>query len=223
MIRFSIKLPKKYRLELSLAKRRGEALGPSILPPVRDILNIRRGSKLSRVFAHIFSHKHIKKILGANIAFAIIVAGNVHATKPFTEAELNIVVAENLMTRTEKGTQYPTPNTKINQGYKFFHPGIDFEGDTGDPVKPVMGGKVQNVQYSRFAYGNAVIVDHGSGLTSLYAHLSKIEVAEGQDVNKNSEIGKVGSTGRSTGDHLHLEVRQNGIPVNPLTVLPKDK
>ena len=95
------------------------------------------------------------------------------------------------------------------------------DGLTGDPITPIRKGKVLSISRSKFAYGNSIIVDHGEGMTSLYAHLSKIEVVEGQEVDTFDEIGKMGATGRSSGDHLHLEIRDHGVPVNPLTVLPR--
>ena len=224
MIQTSINLPKKYRLEVRLAKRRKNPLAENpILPSLNDILNVRKGSRVSRVFTHIFTHKHIKKILGGNIAAAILLTNFMPVNAAFDgTVELNSVGTEIVATKTEKGIQNPLDGTiKINQGYSFFHPGVDLEGVTGDPVKPIMAGKIEAIQYSKFSYGNAIIVNHGSGTSSLYAHLSKIEVTTGQEVAKTTEIGKVGSTGHSTGDHLHLEIHQDGHTINPLSVLPR--
>lgn len=99
------------------------------------------------------------------------------------------------------------------------HTGIDISdgwvsGVT--PVKPYKPGKVIATVYSYSGLGNHVIVDHGSGLTSVYAHLHSISVSEGQTVDKNTSLGTEGSTGASTGTHLHFEIRINGQPVNPL-------
>ena len=69
------------------------------------------------------------------------------------------------------------------------------------------------------SYGNCVIIDHGGGVVSLYGHASKLLVSEGQTVTKGQEIAKVGSTGISTGPHLHFEVRENGVVVEPLDYL----
>jgi murein DD-endopeptidase MepM/ murein hydrolase activator NlpD len=223
MIQTSISLPKKYRLEVNLVKRRGDTVSKNpFLPSFQDIANVRKGSKVSRVFAHIFSHRHLKRLLGGNIAVAIILTSFAPVSATFDEVELNTITTESVTTKTEKGTQYPVEGViKINQGYKFFHPGIDIDGEIGDPVYPIMAGEVKAIQFSKYAYGNAIIIDHGGDLSSLYAHLSKIEVSEGDSVAKSAEIGQIGSTGHSTGPHLHLEVHQNDRTINPLSVLPK--
>jgi murein DD-endopeptidase MepM/ murein hydrolase activator NlpD len=83
-----------------------------------------------------------------------------------------------------------------------------------------MDGVVAEIQHSRFAYGNAVIINHDGNLTSLYAHLSKIDVKEGQSITTLTKIGEMGATGHAFGDHLHLEIRKNGLPINPFSILP---
>jgi len=70
-------------------------------------------------------------------------------------------------------------------------------------------------------YGQVVVIDHGNGLTTRYGHLSKIEVAVGQELKRGEELGQVGSTGRSTGPHLHYEVRIGDVAVSPLHYLPE--
>lgn len=138
----------------------------------------------------------------------------------FQETELNVITTQTLITKTEKGIQKPVAGEfKLNQSYWTFHPGLDIHGKKGDPIFSIMSGHVQAIQTSRFGYGNAILIDHGSGLTSLYGHLSKIEVKEGDEVTLKTEIGLMGSTGHSTGPHLHLEVHQDGRPFNPLTLL----
>lgn len=136
-------------------------------------------------------------------------------------AEQTYITVPEIDIKTEKHIQYPLGRVQVNQGYSFFHPGIDFEGITGEAVLPIMAGEVEMVQYSNFAYGNAVIIRHGENYSSLYAHLSKIYVEKGQKVDLKTIIGEVGSTGRSTGDHLHLEIRENGRQINPFSMLSK--
>ena len=100
-------------------------------------------------------------------------------------------------------------------GYKGeFHPGIDVKGEMGDNVYATADGIVlRNDWYS--GYGNAVVLDHGFGLTTLYGHLTRVNVVPGQRVKAGDIIGFLGSTGRSTGPHVHYEIRKNGDDIDP--------
>ncbi len=102
-------------------------------------------------------------------------------------------------------------------GYEF-HSGQDIEAGWGAPVVSGAAGKVSFVGWQN-GYGQLVVVDHGGGLTTRYGHLSQIDVELGQTVSRGQLVGKVGSTGRSTGPHLHYEVRINDEAVNPLQYL----
>lgn len=104
-------------------------------------------------------------------------------------------------------------------GTQRLHTGIDIGADYGDTVRAADGGAVIHADWMG-GYGYAVIIDHGNGISTLYAHNSQLLVSEGQMVAKGQAISRVGSTGYSTGPHLHFEVRQNGSPVNPLNFLP---
>ena len=99
-------------------------------------------------------------------------------------------------------------------GRSTFHTGVDLIAPPGTPVVAAAGGVVATVAYVA-EYGNIVDVDHDNGLTSRYAHLSRSVVRVGDVVMKGQAIAQVGSTGRSTGPHLHFEVREKGIPLNP--------
>jgi murein DD-endopeptidase MepM/ murein hydrolase activator NlpD len=99
-----------------------------------------------------------------------------------------------------------------------FHSGQDIDAASGDPVVAGASGKVTFVGWQN-GYGQLVVIDHGAGLTTRYGHLSHIDVAAGQTVERSQFIGRVGSTGRSTGPHLHYEIRINDQPVNPLQYL----
>jgi murein DD-endopeptidase MepM/ murein hydrolase activator NlpD len=99
-----------------------------------------------------------------------------------------------------------------------FHSGQDIEAAWGDPVVAGASGLVTFVGWQN-GYGQLVVVNHGGGLTTRYGHLSHIDVVQGQTVARSQFIGRVGSTGRSTGPHLHYEVRINDEPVNPLQYL----
>jgi len=94
------------------------------------------------------------------------------------------------------------------------HTGLDFRAETGTQVRAAGAGRVVLAEYSG-GYGNMVEIDHGHGLTTRYAHLSQILVSDGQQVAANAIVGRVGSTGRSTGPHLHFETRIDGDAVDP--------
>lgn len=99
-------------------------------------------------------------------------------------------------------------------GQKAFHEGVDFMADSGTPIHAAGGGIVVYAD-SYAGYGNMIEIDHGNGLISRYAHSSKILAKVGDVVMKGQKIGEVGNTGRSTGPHLHFEVRHRGAPQNP--------
>ncbi len=96
-----------------------------------------------------------------------------------------------------------------------FHGGMDFTAETGTEVYATGDGRVIKRQSDAWGYGNHLIVNHGHGYTTIYAHLSRFAVANGTKVKRGQLIGYVGSTGRSTGPHLHYEVRRNNNPLNP--------
>ena len=104
-------------------------------------------------------------------------------------------------------------------GTQRLHTGIDIGADYGDAIRAADGGVVIHADWMG-GYGNAVIIDHGNGISTLFAHNSQLLVDEGQTVAKGQTVARCGSTGYSTGPHLHFEVRQNGSPVNPLNYLP---
>lgn len=107
----------------------------------------------------------------------------------------------------------------ITQGYKFYHKAIDIANRSAGPILAADGGIVLAASWDASGYGNRVLVDHGNGYVTLYGHLSVIQVAAGQKVNRGDVLGQMGSTGRSTGTHLHFEIRQSGALLNPLSFL----
>ena len=94
------------------------------------------------------------------------------------------------------------------------HHGVDIAASHGTPVEATASGTVTKAGYIG-GYGNSVVVDHGRGYETVYGHLSKIEVTAGDKIDRGQPIGKVGSSGRSTGPHLHYEIRLAGEPINP--------
>jgi len=102
-----------------------------------------------------------------------------------------------------------------------FHPGMDIDGERGDSVIAPANGTVITAGW-KGGYGNMVEIDHGNGLTSRYGHLSKIDVQVGDSITRGQLIAYIGSTGRSTGPHLHYEIRLNDRPINPRHFLPQE-
>lgn len=114
---------------------------------------------------------------------------------------------------------------KTSTGYSSTdHDGIDIGGTggnlNGQAADSIGGGKVTEVGYDENGYGNYVVVDHGNGYTSLYGHLQKATVKQGDTVSAGQQVGVIGSTGSSTAPHLHLRVHKNGQSIDPRTVIP---
>jgi len=103
-------------------------------------------------------------------------------------------------------------------GQLTMHAGLDFAAPIGTPIFAAAGGVVVSAEYHAM-FGNTVTVDHGNQLSTLYAHTSRINVKPGDIVRKGQKLAEVGTTGRSTGPHLHFEVHVNGTPVNPARFL----
>lgn len=98
------------------------------------------------------------------------------------------------------------------------HNGVDIGSPMGDPIYAAMNGKIHYAGWEE-GYGNVIKIDHGSGIETIYGHCSKIDVSKGKIVKRGEKIGEVGSTGKSTGPHVHFEVRVDGVPQNPLKYL----
>jgi murein DD-endopeptidase MepM/ murein hydrolase activator NlpD len=108
----------------------------------------------------------------------------------------------------------------ITQRYSFYHKAIDIANRGGGPILAADAGIVTTAGWpDSSGYGNRVVVDHGNGYVTLYGHLSVIQVVVGQRVKRGDVLGQMGSTGRSTGTHLHFEIRQGGALLNPLNFL----
>jgi murein DD-endopeptidase MepM/ murein hydrolase activator NlpD len=105
------------------------------------------------------------------------------------------------------------------KGRAAMHPGIDLAGPLGTPIYATADGVVDRAEWNNGGYGNLVEIDHGHGIQTRYGHLTRYVVAAGQHVKRGELIAYMGSTGRSTGSHLHYEVRLDGRPVNPIPFL----
>lgn len=119
----------------------------------------------------------------------------------------------------ESTDSYGFRGNPFGGGATEFHPGQDIAAPSGTPVLAPADGLVVEAGWKN-GYGQTVVIDHGNGLKTRYGHLSKIEVESGQELKRGDELGRVGSTGRSTGPHLHYEVRIGDLPVSPRHYLP---
>ncbi len=230
MRKFNLELP-KYRLQLhlKLIKRRKPLVSEPLMP-TRALVKrkYRSGSLIGKLVRHISEHKSARKVIVSNMAAFVVVgsflpgvqAQSTNSINQSSEPDETVIQTTNILT-TQKAIQFPLSEVRVNQKYSIFHPGVDLGANIGDPVKPIKAGDVIEADYTTDGYGNTIVIDHGNGLTSRYAHLSKIEVTNGEEVTTNTEIGLVGVTGHSTGPHLHLEILQNGAALNPLLVLSR--
>ncbi len=167
---------------------------------------------------------HVRQLLGLNLASFAFVAAIVVPQVDAITSELE-VMRETVETIVEviptiARFQWPLPRFGLTTRFSPGHPGLDMTDPKGTPIRPIAEGKIIKVEAYPFGYGKHMLIEHDKGALSLYAHLSKVDVKVGQDVDKNTVIGEVGSTGWSTGNHLHLEIYQDGAPVNPLDALP---
>jgi murein DD-endopeptidase MepM/ murein hydrolase activator NlpD len=139
-----------------------------------------------------------------------------------TESEAELEEAQHVRDITP--TLWPTPSHTVSSGFGIrydpfteqpaMHAGIDFAGRTNDPIYATAEGKVTEAGYDS-THGNHVTIRHGNGLETAYLHMSKLLVKPGQTVKKGEQIGLMGTTGRSTGTHLHYEVHRGGVAIDP--------
>lgn len=121
---------------------------------------------------------------------------------------------------------FSKPLTLPHPGYlstKFsnYHPGIDIAIGLGMPIHPIIDGVVTDTGFDIFGLGNYVEVTHENGFKSKYAHMGKVYVKKGSKVTSENILGEVGITGRTSGPHTHLEITLNGIPIDPVKILPE--
>ncbi|MDP3955060.1 MAG: M23 family metallopeptidase [bacterium] len=227
MLKKTSALPRN-RSRLILFKRRLLRFQKHLLTSFEElkslVVNVRQGSRLSRPFRHLFNQRRIKTILGGNLALLVLISSvyspSVSALGTMTQTDRVVLSPGAVELTTKQSLRLPVESLRITQNYSFFHSGVDLDGVTGDPIYPIMDGTVLSVIFSRFGLGKHIIIAHGSGMESVYGHLSKIEVNVGDKVSTNQVIGRMGNTGRSFGDHLHLEIFDNGRRINPASILP---
>lgn len=184
-------------------------------------------NRLSLIVRQHIEKLSIKQVLGVNLAgfafFAAVVMPQTGELSSQLKVALQTGQTYVAVVASEAKFQWPMPQFGISQFYSYWHPALDLTDPVGTPVFAISNGKVLWTKMLPYGYGQHILVDNGEGIQSLYAHLSRINVKEGDDINKGTVIGEVGSTGWSTGSHLHMEIYQDGTPTNPLEILPEIK
>lgn len=171
----------------------------------------------------LFEHRRLKQVVGVNLLSGMILLSQISipasATQTHSPPEvLNLATVAGEM-ETQNGFQVPLSSYQVTQGFHLFHLGIDLASAYNTPIRPVAQGKVERVEFGRYGFGNSILINHGSNLKSFYAHLGKIKVKQDQEVGIGDDIGSVGTSGRTTGPHLHLEIWQHDRPLNPKLLL----
>lgn len=180
---------------------------------------------LSVKVSKFFEKRKVKNLLGANLVAAIFFTGVI--SPQANNAYNRILVAQQTQLTpifgepiTETTFTLPLTNISVSQYFSFYHPGLDLTAPSGSPIYSIEEGIVDYSGASLFGYGKHVIVKQNNNISALYAHMSEITTQVGKNVQRGEMIGKVGSTGWSTGNHLHIEITHNNQVINPLEVLP---
>jgi len=216
--RYGLKLKRKGARKLFLAAVAQVKSQLAIRPRIRLILRLIPALAVafiltSQAVAYLEPKKAEIKINGQNI----LVADKIdESTKDEVEVSYNVASK-----RSPFDFQSPV-NGHITQRYSAYHPAFDIATALGSPIKPLGTGKVEFAGSVPDGKGNIVIVDHGDDLKSLYAHMGNINVGVGNEVDPEMTLGTVGMTGRTTGPHVHLEIYDKGVAVNPGSILPEE-
>lgn len=186
--------------------------------------NKKRGRKISvnRRLRSILEFKKARQIVGISLAiilvFSSIIPSNLTSRDiKAIEIEESQIIPELTNIITEKAFRVPVIGY-VSQYFSSYHQGVDYAGNNMANIYPIADGVVSAIEYGYFGYGNSVLIDHNNGLISRYAHMSIVSVENGQTVNKETSLGFVGSSGWSTGPHLHLETIYWGRKINPLSL-----
>ncbi len=186
-----------------------------------------QGSGLGVYLRTTMKRLNFSQIIGVHLAGLAFFAGivipqtkdMVSSLEVVRETQKNVIVVE----QSASIFRWPLKQFGISQGFSMYHPGMDLTDPIETPIHPIADGVVAFVQYQGFGYGHHALITHENGMQSLYAHMSKVLVHEGDHVTKDTVIGFVGVTGWTTGSHLHFEIYQDGSPTNPMEILPEIK
>ena len=167
----------------------------------------------------------IREVIGVNLAGITFAAVFIMPQTQSASASMRVYfdTQKTMVNGIMADSQFRWPLTKFGMSQAFHggHPGLDLQADYGTAVYPVHEGVVAWTSVLSLGYGKHILIKNTEEITSLYGHLSKIDVKQGDVVTKTTKIGEVGSTGWSTGNHLHIEIHQNDVPVNPAEILPE--
>lgn len=182
-----------------------------------------RSNRVSKFFRHTLEHKLARKAISASLILLVMSFGlmsNLLAAETQATEVTLMGIPENHQLVTPTTLEKPLEDGRLAQGFSLFHKGIDLLSPLGAPLRPIADGVIVEASFGRLGWGNTVVIDHGDGLLSRYAHMQEIKVIEGEQVSKDQVFGTVGLTGWTTGPHLHLEVYQNGRAIDPAAILP---
>lgn len=183
-----------------------------------------QGSQLGIRLRRFIRQLNVQQMISVNLAGFAFFAGIVmpQTRDVFSSLEVAMETRETIVVIDAAPTTFQWPLTQfgLSQRYSYYHPGVDLTDPIGTSIYPISNGTVEWVQQLPYGYGKHLLITHEGNIKSLYAHLSEILVSPGQVVTKETEVGKVGITGRSTGSHLHLEVYEKNSPINPIDILP---
>lgn len=204
--------------------RPGDVL--SILPVSGVSHKVKKGDNLAKVAALYKADKQriadFNNLPDENLPVGqtiIIPEGRIPYTPPATAAARPAQVAGGRPTSLitlQRGMLWPTVSRRVSQYFKWRHPGIDIALPTGNPIYASDDGVVTKSGWNSGGYGYMILIDHENGIVTRYGHASKLFVKVGERVSKGDVIALIGSTGRSTGPHVHFEIYVNGVRVNPL-------
>ena len=207
-----------------------------ILPLTGVTHNVKRGETIMAIAAKY--GVEVDKIMAANkladaeklsVSQKLIIPGGNKISVPAAVKQLarlnnpppsivNLFKPESLKSIISNKLAWPTVGYRITQYYSWRHHAIDIANKTGTPIYAADAGVIEVAGWGA-GYGNQIVINHGGGVKSRYAHMSKFYVKNGQKVSKGEAIGGIGSTGRSTGPHVHFEYIINGVKYNPLNYL----
>lgn len=189
----------------------------------------RTSNPVSKLLRPAFEHRRVQGVLGVQLVVALglvgltgspIAAEFPSGANDSPQVEISVVEAPGaVVVTTERQFQIPVSTIGVSQGFYRYHPGVDLRAPLGSSIQPISDGVVSEVIHGRWGYGQTVIVEHDAGYSSMYAHVGRIFVDPGSDVDQETILAEVGVTGYSTGPHLHLEVYKDGVAINPQPLL----